>query len=614
MELAASAAARPGVGRYRSQLFLRTCWLAVLTATATAALIAASGSYSAHPELVAMARALIVGLPLAVGLYAWSRRTCERFAVLLMVTGAALFVTALAESDDQLIYTVGRTAGWLVEVLLVYLLLSFPEGRLPERLDATLVRAMGAVVVVAFLPRLVLADDFQIPSPYTSCTEDCPPNALFLLDAQPAFVDAVLKPAGALLVVAVMVAVLLRLRDRMQDATPLARRLLVPVVVVGVARVALLALGFVLREADPSAVYVAFVSWSLALAVPAVSLAFLFTAFRWRLFAADALERFVERATAAPDVRALRRSVAEAFGDPMLEIAVPDVSAPGGWRDSAGRGVGSPTAGPDQMVSEVRRRGEVVAAIVHDRALATDPRLVEAATAMAAVVLDNTRLADEASTATREVHRSRARIAATAERERRRIERDLHDGAQQRLVALRIELELAEELVRRDPARGADRLHDLEQQVDEALDELRALAHGVYPPVLADQGLPEALLVATRGSPIRVHVEVDEVGRYTPEVESAVYFCLTEALQNVLKHAEGARRVTVRLDGGARDGLRFSVRDDGAGLETAIVAGAGITNMRDRLASVGGEVELSSARGVGTTVRGWVPSPAEQRL
>jgi signal transduction histidine kinase len=136
----------------------------------------------------------------------------------------------------------------------------------------------------------------------------------------------------------------------------------------------------------------------------------------------------------------------------------------------------------------------------------------------------------------------------------------------------------------------------------------------VYPPVLADQGLPEALLVATRGSPIRVHVEVDEVGRYTPEVESAVYFCLTEALQNVLKHAEGARRVTVRLDGGARDGLRFSVRDDGAGLETAIVAGAGITNMRDRLASVGGEVELSSARGVGTTVRGWVPSPAEQRL
>jgi signal transduction histidine kinase len=344
-----------------------------------------------------------------------------------------------------------------------------------------------------------------------------------------------------------------------------------------------------------------------------VSVAFLFTAFRWRLFAADALERFAERATGAPDVPALRRSVAEAFGDPMLEILLPHPSAPGAWVDSAGRLLRERPPGEGRTLSEVRRRGQVVAAIVHDSALASDPRLVEAATAMAAVVLDNARLAEEASTATREVQRSRARLAASADRERRRIERDLHDGAQQRLVALRIELELAEELVRRDPARGADRLHVLEHEVDEALDELRALAHGVYPPVLADQGLAEALRAATRGSPLRVHIQVEELGRYTPEVESAVYFCVMEAVQNALKHAVGAHRVTVRLDG-ARAGLRFSVRDDGAGFEGAVRPGAGVTNMRDRVASVGGELELSSTPSVGTTVRGWVPSPAEPRI
>jgi signal transduction histidine kinase len=226
---------------------------------------------------------------------------------------------------------------------------------------------------------------------------------------------------------------------------------------------------------------------------------------------------------------------------------------------------------------------------------------------IAGVVLRNQRLAVEASTATRAVRRSRGRIAATAERERRRIERDLHDGAQQRLVALRIELELAEELVRRDPEQGADRLHELEQEVDRALEELRELAHGVYPPLLADQGLVEALLAAARRSPVRVEIEAHGVERYPPEIESAVYFCVLEALQNVVKHAD-AHRAVVRLDGGVDSELALSVRDDGVPRDRAIVPGAGITNMRDRLAAVGGELEVSSTTGVGTTVRGRVPT------
>jgi signal transduction histidine kinase len=225
---------------------------------------------------------------------------------------------------------------------------------------------------------------------------------------------------------------------------------------------------------------------------------------------------------------------------------------------------------------------------------------------MAAVVLENQRLAAEAEAAMRELQLSRARIAAGAEHERRRIERDLHDGAQQRLVALRIELELAEDVVRKDPERGAERLRELEHELDEALDELRALAHGVYPPVLADRGLAEALRDAALRSTVRVDVVTHDVGRFSTEVEGALYFCILEAMQNVQKHATGARRIVLTLDGSDSGRLRFSVRDDGRGA-AIIYEGAGITNMRDRLAAIGGEVEVTSRLGVGTVVRGHAP-------
>ena len=230
----------------------------------------------------------------------------------------------------------------------------------------------------------------------------------------------------------------------------------------------------------------------------------------------------------------LRWVLAEAFGDPTLEIAFARGDA---WVDADGRPL---TDIGDRAQREVRDEGALVAAIVHDAALDVSDELVEAGVAMAGVVLENERL-----------RRSRARLTAGAERERRRIERDLHDGAQQRLVALRIELELAEELVRRDPARGADRLRELEQEVDEALEELRTLAHGVYPPLLADRGLPEALRAATARSGLTIELHAHEVARYPPEVESAVYFCMLEALQNALKHAPGAPRAVIQLDGSA---------------------------------------------------------------
>jgi signal transduction histidine kinase len=228
---------------------------------------------------------------------------------------------------------------------------------------------------------------------------------------------------------------------------------------------------------------------------------------------------------------------------------------------------------------------------------------------LAGVALQKRRLAAEAAAAVRELTASRARIAASGERERRRIERDLHDGAQQRLVALRIELELAEELVRRDPEQGARRLRRLEHELDDTLEELRALAHGVYPPLLADRGLPDALGAVVAGAGVPVELRVRGVARYAPEVESAVYYCVLEALQNVLKHARGARRVAVELDGRVAGRLRLRVEDDGPGFaDGGRAGGAGIANMRDRLAALGGAVAMSSAPGAGTRVQGWVPT------
>jgi signal transduction histidine kinase len=594
MELAAPGA-RPRSGHFDRWVVRGAgCAIVALAVAGAAAAIAASSDRS---SLEALARALIVGVPTAVGLGTISRTGNDRFGLLLAGLGGALLLATLATSDNELAYTIGRAAGWFVEVLLVYLILAFPTGRLPGRTDRVLVGAMAAVVLTMFMPRLALADHFEVPSPYTTCAGDCPGNAFLLLDHEPAFVDAFMRPAGALLIVALSAAALLRLRERIREASPVARRMLVPVLAIGMARMALLGVGVAAREADPSAWPIEVLAWTLALAPPAIALALMFAILRWELQAGKALEQLAEWLPETPDPATLRRVLADALGDPTLQIALPAEGRPD-------------DPGPGHAVSEVRERGAVVATVIHDDALRASPRLLDAGLAMAGVVLENQRLAADAETATRELRGSRARIAATAERERRRIERDLHDGAQQRLVAIRIELELAEEVVRRDPGEGIGRLRELEHEVDEALDDLRSLAHGVYPPLLADRGLAVALEPVAARSSIPVEIEACDVGRYPPEVESAVYFCVLEALQNVVKHAAGARRAVVRLDGASRSELRFSVRDDGRGAEAVGVrAGAGMTNMSDRLAAVGGEVSFASVRAVGTTVRGRVPTP-----
>jgi signal transduction histidine kinase len=259
-------------------------------------------------------------------------------------------------------------------------------------------------------------------------------------------------------------------------------------------------------------------------------------------------------------------------------------------------------------VTRVRSGPREVAAILHDPWLAEDPALLAAASSYAIVVLENERLITDLRSSLDELAQSRARVVAAADDERRRIERDLHDGAQQRLVGLRIQLELAAGRLRRVSPREADVLLDLGGGVEATIDEVRSLATGVYPAVLAEQGLEEALRSAARRAPVATGVIAHGVRRCAPDVETTVYFACVEALQNAVKHAEGASGVTILLDG-ADGRLRFEVRDDGAGFTlNGDRPGHGLVNMRDRVGAVGGELAILSALGQGTRVVGTVPT------
>lgn len=217
-----------------------------------------------------------------------------------------------------------------------------------------------------------------------------------------------------------------------------------------------------------------------------------------------------------------------------------------------------------------------------------------------------------------ELRASRARIVTSADAERRRLERDLHDGAQQRLVSLMFRLEEARELATREPAAELDTLRNelLEQvaslaefksELQSALDELRDLAHGIYPPLLSDSGLAEALAAAAARAPLSCHVDTEGVGRYPPDVEAAIYFCCLEALQNAAKHSGDGARVSLSIrEGEGR--LAFVVEDDGLGFDPGQVnGGIGLTSMSDRVGAIGGRLEIESTPGSGTKVRGWVP-------
>jgi signal transduction histidine kinase len=344
-------------------------------------------------------------------------------------------------------------------------------------------------------------------------------------------------------------------------------------------------------------------TWVLAVGIPVMALGFLVGAVRWRFAVGAGLYRLAPRLHAGTDPETLRQALAEAMDDPSLELVYR--SSSGRWLDTHGRRVTLPATGSGRAHTVISDADSEVAAIIHDDALRDHGDFVHAVGGLALVVLTNQRLAAQVEVSVQEVRRSRERILAVADEERRRIERDLHDGAQQRLVALRIKLQLASERSVEDHLPDADQLHQLSEDVGDALDEVRSLAAGVYPALLVDCGLEEALRSIARRSTLPVSVTAQGVGRFPQQVEAAVYFCCLEALQNAAKHADAGSVSIVVLHSRA---LRFEVRDDGCGFDVdAQRPGQGLTNIRDRLVAVGGTLVVESRTGRGTRIAGAIP-------
>lgn len=555
-----------------------------------AAMFAATGARVGQGLDAALAGAgvmLVWGVAVAMRL-----RYPERMiGALLSALAVAYAINPLVYSTNDLLYTLGRVSRPGAEVLLVWVMLAFPSGRLEGVRERVLIGAAVAIVLCLWLPGVMLSSSVPAYAPLARCTGTCPQNLLFVAD-RPELSDGLLR-AFRIAGTGLLAATSLHLLWRLTNATALMRRTLHPVLLASLARALSVA---VFLSTGVGLLALTLTLWAIPVAIALGLL-------RGRLYMAEALYRLVAGVRQRPGIRDLRDVIAEALGDPSLELGIWD-DARQCWVDHAQRelAVPLPSSGERAARPVVDRDGRPVAVIVHDRALLDEPTLLEAIAGATAGVLAGLRT--EYALAT-----ERAYSATVAEDERRRIERDLHDGAQQRLLVLRLKIGVAKRLVENDPGRASDLLIEIGSDADAAIAELRELAHGIVPPVLAERGLAAALAEAARCAALPVTTELQEIGRGDPGIERAVYFCCVEALQNAAKHAGPDARATlaVRREGGA---LRFTVADSGndGGVLPGFGSGRGMSNMRDRIEAVGGRIEVARSTGGGVCISGCVPA------
>jgi signal transduction histidine kinase len=575
---------------------------AALALGAVLGLVAYHGNVP-HNLGVASLRAVLFVLPIGVGLYVRARMPEHRFGRQLVAVGFFTFLASLSAAGGEVPYSIGRVTVWWAETALVFLMLAFPSGRLQHRVDRALVGAIGLVILVLYMGAVPLTDGYPVPSTWTTCVSGCPGNAFQLVAHEPAWVADVIIPLRELLTSVIFLAVMTRLLMRIVRATPRMRRMIVPVLGGAVVHAIVLPLGFVLRRGGSEPSFVVSLVWLLTAGLPIMALGFLAGTLRWRLTIAEALYRLTPRLSGPTDPGSMRAMLGDALEDPSVDVLYR--AEDGRWIDAAGAPAALPSPGSGRASTLIRDDGAAVAAITHEEALGEQRSFVEAVGTFAVMAQTNQRLAAQVEASLQEVHRSRERILAAADEERRRIERDLHDGAQQRLVALRIQLELAAELSAEQALPDAAQLRRLGADVGDALDDVRSLAAGVYPALLVDCGLDEALRAVARRSPVPARVTASGIGRHSADLEAAVYFCCLEAMQNAAKHACARSIAIVVSDGPA---LRFEVRDDGGGFDDAQLRhGRGLTNIRDRLAAVGGALSIDSGPGRGTSVTGTIP-------
>jgi signal transduction histidine kinase len=377
------------------------------------------------------------------------------------------------------------------------------------------------------------------------------------------------------------------------------RRTLALVLLTGGASLVLLfAAAFADRSSDAAG---RALGWIAFAAFGAVPLAILAGILRSRLARASVAELLRELETVRTP-GALRDALRRALGDPTLRLAY-WVSDARGFVDLRGRPFELPWEGSSQVATRVERDGRCVAALVHDASLRDAPELLEAVTSAAGLALENERLHAELQSHVDEVRESRSRIVEAGDAERRRLERNLHDGAQQRLVAMSLQLRLVEAKVRTDPEAAAPILAQLRGELTEALEELRELARGIHPAILSDRGLRPALEAVAARSPVPVELSTPDE-RLPGPVEAAIYYVVSEALANVAKYAR-ASSVTVEV--ASTDGrVIAAIADDGVGGADPN-GGSGLRGLADRVAALDGSLHVDSPPSGGTRIHVDIP-------
>jgi signal transduction histidine kinase len=528
---------------------------------------------------------------LGSGLVSWRARPENRLGPVMVLTAFGFFASQLTEASPAWMYTLGTAVQYLWLIGFLYLLLTFPSGKLSGRLDRWL---MGGVVVLLCLPILAMLDGNKAG---LRCP-DCPDNliqivhhnqeALNLLGLQ-----RLLGSALLLVIVAILI-------GRWRRASTARRRAVAPVLVAGCATfVALAATATLDLFGDPLDALPANVFFYLSATVP---IAVMWVFLQRELARGGVAGLVVELGTPSAGA-GLRQALARTLGDPSLELAF-WFPAERCYVDGEGAPVRLPEGDSGRRATLVERDGQPIAALLHDAFLDDDTELVRSVCAAASLALENERLQAELRARLVDLQASRARLVGATDAERRRIERDLHDGTQQRLVSIAMSLGLLESKLPAQEGEARPLLRETRAALTLALEELRELTHGISPPLLVERGLAVALDELCRRASLPTHLRLELDRRLPDLVESAAYFVASEALTNAAKHSHASEvRVVASCAGGA---VIVEVADDGIG-GAGTAGGSGLRGLADRVEALGGRFTVSSPPGRGTTLRAELP-------
>ncbi|HEX7299285.1 MAG TPA: histidine kinase [Solirubrobacteraceae bacterium] len=550
-----------------------------------------------HRDLIAIFGPIIGAAFIGTGLLAWARQPDNRFGPLMVALGFAYCLSGLIVSTEPWSFSLGLHLIALPYALLLHILVAFPSGRLSTRAERILVAASYLNATVVWWALMLVQDTTRI---------GMPANPLLVADKFELFETLANVRLGVVVALILLTGVILA--RRWSDASRTQRRALAPVYVSGGLVLALYAVWSVTGIAGAPMDVQENLERARVVALATVPFAFLAGLLRSRVVGATAVSALVATLGDGGERRGrLRGALAQALGDPSLELAfwLPER---GGWVDAAGAPVKLPGSGSKRTSTVIEHDGRPLATIVHDVSLAEEVDLVRAVGGAASLALENERLDAELRANLNELRASRARIVQSADAARRRIERDLHDGAQQQLVAILLGLRVARARLEADPSAAADMLDAATHDLAGAIEELRELARGIHPAVLSDRGLAPALAALAARLPLPVEIVAAPEQRLPASIEAAVYFVVSEALANVTRYAR-ATHVQIAVTTDDRQ-VVAAVADDGIGGADP-AKGSGLRGLTDRVAALDGRLEVESPAGRGTTVRAVIPHPPD---